>query len=74
MLAVLPYLTRNLLESGLIDSLKIGITFVGFPGTIVNIILAGNVHAGRLWIVNTINVIFYSVLTYRVLTAIAKRT
>ena len=35
-IAALPYLTRNLAESGTLGGLKVGIAFLGMPGVALN--------------------------------------
>jgi hypothetical protein len=71
-IAFLPYAVRNLSESGIVGLLKLGITYLGLPGVVVSIVLAGNVHLGSLWIINAANMVFYFGLTYYLLTLCAK--
>jgi hypothetical protein len=62
--AFLPRMTSNLPESGILGSLKLGITWLGAPGLILNLVIAGNVHFVTLWIIDLVNVVVYSGLVY----------
>ena len=57
-------MTSDLPESGILGWLKLGIAWLGLPGLILNLIIAGNVHLGALWIINSVNVVVYSVCVY----------
>ena len=70
--AFLPRMTSDLPESGILGWLKLGIAWLGLPGLILNLIIAGNVHLGALWIINSVNVVVYSVCVYCLLRRWAK--
>jgi Flp pilus assembly protein TadB len=66
-------MTSDLPESGILGSLKWGITCLGAPGVVVSLVMAGNVHFVTLWVINAVNVVVYSGLVYFLLTLRARR-
>jgi len=72
-LALLPNITRNWPESGTFGVLRVAINSLAFPGIVVGMIVAGNVHFISRWVLNASNVLFYSWASYLILRAWAKR-
>jgi ABC-type Fe3+-siderophore transport system permease subunit len=62
--ACLPLTLRYVPENGVFGSVTLGIELLAAPGAMVNIVTAGNVHGGSLWVVYAANFGLYSWLFY----------
>jgi hypothetical protein len=72
-IALLPRLTSNLRESGVVGTIKLAVEGMQLPGAAIGLIVYRNVHAIHLWVVEATNVIFYSGLVYFLLAMWAKQ-
>jgi hypothetical protein len=70
--AFLPRVTSNFSESGVEGTIKVIVECMQLPGAVLGLIVFRNVHGISLWVVEAINVIFYSGLFYFLLAAWAK--
>lgn len=72
-LAFFPRLTSNLPEHGIAGSLKFGIQCLMLPGAAIGMIVSRNAHDISIFVVEIVNVLFYSGLLYAFFTAWSRR-
>ena len=71
-IAFVPRATTNLSESGVEGAIRVGIECLQLPGAAFGLIVYRNVHAISLSAVEVINVTFYFIVVYVLLTAWAR--
>jgi hypothetical protein len=73
LVAFLPQITANFPESRWRGSIKTAIQFLMLPGAAVALLFDRNVHGIQIWLVEGIDVVFYSALAYFLMVRFVRR-
>jgi hypothetical protein len=72
--AFLPRVAADWSESGIVGALRFTIGGLMLPGSVIGLVVAGGmVHSVAQWVIDAADVVFYSALSYFLLSVLRKK-